>query len=53
MQGTPEKEVDWVFSPAHLRGPGENPLPPWAPGIPAILGLSLSAFEACKGLGEA
>lgn len=39
MQGTPEKEADWVFSPAHLRGPGENPLPPWAPGIPAISGL--------------
>lgn len=39
MQGTPEKEADWVFSPSHLRGPGENPLPPWAPGIPAISGL--------------
>lgn len=39
MQGAPEKEADWVFSPAHLRGPGENPLPPWAPRIPAILGL--------------
>lgn len=53
MQGAPEKEADWVFSPAHLRGPGENPLPPWAPRIPAILGLRVYlALRLVRGWGR-